>query len=186
MGVFANRDHDAPAVVYRGEADIRSDFDLVDHGGRPVTEADFAGRWQLVFFGFTTCPGVCPTTLGCLATVLDLPGAQADQVAPLFITVDPERDTPGVMADYVAHFHPRLAGLTGSLAQVAEAAQSYKVYHMHMEDAAAPDGHRTAHAGHLYLLRPDGRFEAVFLEGDQPPADLAEEIETRLDKERRS
>ncbi|WP_321174959.1 SCO family protein [Brevirhabdus pacifica] len=150
-----------------------------------MTEADFAGRWQLVFFGFTHCPDVCPTTLAYMARVLDLLGAGADQVAPLFITVDPERDTPEVMAAFVSSFHPRLVGLTGSPQQAAEAARNFKVYHEHMADAHAPDGYTMAHAGHIYLMRPDGSFEAVFLEGDQPPADLAGEVRMRLDREGR-
>lgn len=185
VGVFILRDHDTHAVVYSGEADIRSDFDLVDHSGWPVTEEDYADRRQLVFFGFTNCPDVCPTTLAYTATVLDLLDENADHIAPLFITVDPERDTPGVLADYVANFHPRLVGLTGTPAQATAAAQSFKVYHSHMADAKAPDGYTMAHAGHIYLMRPDGRFEAVFLERDQPPEDLAEEIELRLEKEGR-
>ncbi|WP_334061218.1 SCO family protein [Limimaricola cinnabarinus] len=186
-GLFALRAPTAPTeVVYSGEADIRSDFELVDHTGRPVTEADYAGRWQLVFFGFTNCPDVCPTTLAYMATALDLLGENADRVAPLFITVDPERDTPEVMADYVANFHPDLVGLTGSEAQAAAAAQAFKVYHEHMADAQAPDGYTMAHAGHIYLMRPDGRFDAVFLEGDQPPEELAREVEKRLEKEARS
>ncbi|MFW8596365.1 SCO family protein [Cribrihabitans neustonicus] len=185
VGVFVLRDHDTHTVVYSGEADIRSDFDLVDHTGRLVTEEDYADRWQLVFFGFTNCPDVCPTTLAYMATVLDLLDENADHVAPLFITVDPERDTPEVLADYVANFHPRLVGLTGTPNQATAVAQSFKVYHAHKADAEAPDGYTMAHAGHIYLMRPDGRFEAVFLEGDQPPEDLAEEIELRLEKEGR-
>ncbi|MSU90817.1 SCO family protein [Rhodobacteraceae bacterium 2CG4] len=180
-GLLVLRDPSAPAgVAHSGEADIRSDFALVDHTGRPVTEAAYAGRWQLVFFGFTNCPDVCPTTLAYMATALDLLGEDASQVAPLFITVDPERDTPEVMADYVANFHPDLVGLTGSEEQVAAAAQAFKVYHERLPDAEAADGYRMAHAGHIYLMRPDGRFEAVFLEGDQPPEDLAREIERRI------
>lgn len=186
VGVLTLRDDNASAVVYSGEADIRSDFNLVDHTGRPVTEADYADHWQLVFFGFTNCPDVCPTTLAYMATVLDLLGADAEQVAPLFITVDPERDTPEVMANFISNFHPRLVGLTGSRTQVSEAAQSFKVYHEQLANAEAPDGYTMAHSGYIYLMRPNGRFEAVFLEGDQPPEDLAKAIETRLDETGRS
>ncbi|PHP26543.1 SCO family protein [Limimaricola cinnabarinus] len=186
-GLVVLRDPSAPIeVAYSGEADIRSDFELIDHTGRAVTQADYAGRWQLVFFGFTNCPDVCPTTLAYMATALDLLNEDADRIAPLFITVDPERDTPEVMADYVANFHPDLVGLTGSNDQVTAAAHAFKVYHEQLPDAEAADGYRMAHAGHIYLMRPDGRFEAVFLEGDQPPEDLAREIEMRLEAEERS
>jgi protein SCO1/2 len=163
-----------------GEADIRSDFSLVDHTGRAVTEADFAGHWQLVFFGFTHCPDICPTTLAYMASVLDLLGSQAEQVAPLFITVDPARDTVPVMADYVSAFHPRLVGLTGTEAQVAHAAESFRTWYERMEDGTAPDGYMMAHAGHIYLMRPGGAFETVFRETDQSPEDVARQILTRV------
>ena len=117
------------AVRYSGEADIRSEFSLIDHTGQEVTQADYADRWQLVFFGFTNCPDVCPTTLAYMASVLDLLGKDADQVAPIFITVDPERDTVPVMAEYVSAFHPRLIGLTGTGAQVAEATRSFRTWY---------------------------------------------------------
>lgn len=175
-----------PVVTHRGEADIRSEFSLVDHTGRTVTEDDYAGRWQLVFFGFTHCPDICPTTLAYMGTVLDLLSEKADRVAPLFVTVDPERDTPEVLSDYVSAFHPRLTGLTGTEAQVAAAAEAFKVYYERLEDESAPDGYLMAHAGHIYLMSPDGSFEAVFLEGDQPPEVLAEEISMRITKENRS
>jgi protein SCO1/2 len=170
-------------VTYSGEADIRSEFSLVDHRGRAVTQDDFADRWQLVFFGFTNCPDICPTTLAYMGSVLDILGPKADRIAPLFVTVDPERDTAEVLADYVANFHPRLVGLTGSKPQVVAAAEAFKVYHERLEDEDAPDHYTMAHAGHIYLMRPDGSFEAVFLEGDQPPEALAEEITMRLEKE---
>jgi protein SCO1/2 len=181
----ANAPQDPPLVVITGEADIRSKFSLTDHTGRPVTEADFAGRWQLVFFGFTNCPDICPTTLAYIASVLDLLGDRADRVAPLFITVDPVRDTVPVMAAFVAAFHPRLIGLTGTEAQVAEAAQNFRVYSEKMADASAPDGYLMAHAGYIYLMTPKGRFEAVFRENGQPPEALAEEIVMRIEKEER-
>ena len=115
--------------VYRGDADIRSDFTLINHDGQTVTQDDYKGRWQLVFFGFTHCPDICPTTLAYMGSVLDQLGSDASQVAPLFVTVDPERDTPEVLKDYVANFHPQLIGLTGNTAQVADAAEAFKVYH---------------------------------------------------------
>jgi cytochrome oxidase Cu insertion factor (SCO1/SenC/PrrC family) len=163
-----------------GEANIRSVFSLTDHTGRAVTEADYAGRWQLVFFGFTHCPDICPTTLAYMASVLDLLGPEAGRMAPLFVTVDPERDTVPVMAEYVAAFHPRLVGLTGTEAQVAAAAESFKTWYERMEDEAAPHGYMMAHAGHIYLMRPDGKFEAVFQESDQSAKDFAGQILTAV------
>jgi len=174
----------APRVSSVGEADIRSEFSLTDHTGRAVTQADFAGRWQLVFFGFTHCPDICPTTLAYMVSVLDLLGPQAGRVAPLFVTVDPVRDTAPVMAEYVSAFHPRLVGLTGTEAQVAEAAQNFRTWFERVEEETAPDGYRMAHAGHIYLMDPDGRFDAVFQERDQPPEAVAEEIVKRIEKEK--
>ena len=167
-------------VRYSGEADIRSELSLTDHTGQEVTQADYSDRWQLVFFGFTNCPDICPTTLAYMSSVLDLLGDDADQVAPIFITVDPERDTVPVMAEYVSVFHPRLIGLTGTEAQVAEATRNFRAWYERTEDDSAPDGYFMAHAGHIYLMRPSGEFEAVYQEGGQPPEALAQEIRKKL------
>lgn len=170
----------APTAKQVGQAMIKSEFDLVDHHGNRVTEEDFAGLWQLVFFGFTYCPDVCPTTLATIAEVLDTLGTDADQVAPLFITVDPERDTPEVMAEYVAAFHPRLVGLTGTPDQIEAAARSFRTYYAKAEEAGAPDGYLMAHSGYIYLMTPDGEYEAVFTENANPPEEIAAQIERRL------
>ncbi len=184
--IFGKDDDYSHGVRYSGEADIRSKFSLINHEGLPVTEDEYAGRWQLVFFGFTHCPDICPTTLAYMGTVLDQLGPKADGVAPLFVTVDPKRDTPDVLNEYVGAFHPRLIGLTGSDAQVAEAAEAFKVFYERHQDDSVPNGYMMAHAGHIYLMRPNGKFEAVFLEGNQPPKALAEEITMRMAKEKRS
>jgi len=175
-----------PVAHVTGEALITSDFALTDHTGRRVTEADFAGRWQLVFFGFTYCPDICPTTLAYMGSVLDLLGDNAERVAPLFVTVDPARDTPEVMAAYVAAFHPRLIGLTGTEAEVAAAAKALRVYYERMDQADAPDGYLMAHSGYIYLMTPEGRFDAVFREGRESAEALAGEILTRIAKENRT
>tara|TARA_R110002050_G_scaffold33975_5_gene86069 strand:- start:2137 stop:2775 length:639 start_codon:yes stop_codon:yes gene_type:complete len=169
-----------PPSVTTGEAAIRSELSLIDHNGNRVTEADFLGRWQLVFFGFTYCPDVCPTTLAYMANVLDRFGGEVEQVAPIFITVDPSRDTPEVMAEYVQAFHPKLVGLTGSEAAVAAAAQSFRVYYEKMEEETAPDGYLMAHSGHIYLMTPEGRFEDVFREADQSAEDMATDVLARM------
>ena len=169
-----------PPSVTVGEAAIRSEFSLTDHNGNRVTEADFLGRWQLVFFGFTHCPDVCPTTLAYMANVLDRFGSEVERVAPIFITVDPTRDTPEVMAEYVQAFHPKLVGLTGSEAEGAAAAQSFRVYYERMEEETAPDGYLMAHSGHIYLMTPEGRFEDVFREGDQSAEEMATEVLARM------
>lgn len=181
----ARAPQDLPATRITGEAAITNAYALTDHTGRAVTAETFAGQWQLVFFGFTYCPDICPTTLAYMASVMDLLGKDAKEVAPIFITVDPQRDTVGVMADYVTAFHPALFGLTGTEAQVAEAATNFRVFYERAEDEAAPDGYLMAHSGYIYLMRPEGRFEAVFREGDQPPEVLTSEIAMRIEKEKR-
>jgi protein SCO1/2 len=123
-----------------GEALIESEFSLIDHTGKPMTDEDFEGKWQLVFFGFTYCPDVCPTTLNDVSIVLEELGAEADQLQPLFITVDPERDTPEVMAEYVANFDPRIVGLTGSPEQIEQATQAFRAYYAKVEQDGVPDG----------------------------------------------
>ena len=100
--------------------------------------------------------------------------------------MDPERDSVEIMAEYVAAFHPRLIGLTGSPEQIAAAADEFKVYYEKLEDDSAPDGYLMAHTGYIYLMRPDGSFEAVFRESGQEPERLAEEILVRIEKEGRS
>lgn len=169
-----------PSPVTVGEAAISSEFSLIDHNGNRVTEADFLGRWQLVFFGFTHCPDVCPTTLAYMAIVLDRLGEVVERVAPIFITVDSSRDTPEVLAEYVQAFHPKLVGLTGSEAEVAAAAHSFRVYYERMGEETAPDGYLMAHSGHIYLMTPEGRFEDVFREGEQSAEEMAADILARM------
>lgn len=148
-------------------------FSLIDHNGRSVTDHDFRGKFMLVFFGYTFCPDVCPIDLQIISKAVDALGEAGTQVQPIFITVDPERDTVEVLARYVSHFHPRLLGLTGTPEQVAMAAQSYGVLYITALDAVSDsDG---AHAQYLvdhstltYLLGPDGRFRAAFPHNTDP------------------
>lgn len=141
---------------------IKSDFDLVDHTGSSMTDEDFKGRWQLVFFGFTFCPDICPTTLSTVTAVMEGLASDGDEIAPLFITVDPERDTPEVMADYVANFDPRIIGLTGRPEQIAAAAKAFRVYYNKAVNADAPDDYSMDHSAFLYLMGPDGEYVTHF------------------------
>jgi protein SCO1/2 len=149
-----------------GEALIGSEFALIDHTGKAVTNEDFPGRWQLVFFGFTYCPDVCPTTLATVSAVLEELGEDAEQVAPLFVTVDPERDTPPVMAEYLANFDPRIVGLTGSPEQIKEAAKAFRVYYAKVDKDDLPGGYTMDHSAFLYLMDPDGNYAAHFSHQD--------------------
>jgi protein SCO1/2 len=144
-------------------------FSLVDQAGRPVTEADFAGRWLLVYFGYTYCPDVCPTELGIVAAALDTMGPAGEAVTPVLVTIDPERDTPAQLADYVSRFHPRMIGLTGSPEQVAQAARAYRVYYAKTRPAGAGD-YLMDHSGFVYLVGTDGRVRSLFRPETSPEA----------------
>src|SRR3546814_3262603 len=108
-----------------GTVPIGGPFTLVDHQGRTVTEQDFGNRYLLVFFGFSHCPDICPTTLADIAGTLDMLGGVADAVQPLFVSLDPERDTPERLAEYVAALDPRIVGLTGTPEQIAEIGRAH-------------------------------------------------------------
>jgi protein SCO1/2 len=168
----------AISVQVPGNVAVGGPFTLVDSAGRTVTDADFRGRWMLVYFGYTFCPDVCPTELQTVTSALDLLGPLAEKVAPLFITVDPERDTVPVMADYVKLFGPRLVGLTGSPAQVAAAARAYRVYFAKSTPKETSE-YLMDHSSFLYLMGPDGRFRALFRQGTSAQ-ELADSIRARL------
>jgi protein SCO1/2 len=139
-----------------GRVPIGGDFALTDHTGARVGEASFRGRLMLVYFGYTWCPDVCPTELQVIGAALDLVGEDASEVAALFITVDPERDTWQVLADYVPHFHERLIALTGTPRDIAAAARAYRVYYA---KADAGDGaYLMDHTSLVYLMDRDGAY----------------------------
>jgi protein SCO1/2 len=122
-----------------------------------VSEKDFLGRHMLVFFGFTYCPDICPTELQVMTAALDMMGADGDRIQPVFITVDPERDTPEVMKSYVENFGPRLVGLTGSLEEITAVAKAYRVYFAKAAKTGTDD-YLMDHSSIIYLMGPDGRF----------------------------
>jgi protein SCO1/2 len=140
-------------------------FSLVDHSGKPVTDRDFRGKFMLVFFGYTSCPDVCPMDLQIIAQVLDELGETGERLQPIFISVDPARDTPEVVAQYASHFHPRLIGLSGSRQQTAAAARNYGVISMKFIDEDDPENYSINHSALIYLLGPDGKFVAAFEHG---------------------
>jgi protein SCO1/2 len=160
-------------------AAIGGPFALTDQNGRAVTDRDFAGRWRIVYFGFTHCPDVCPTDLAVIGRALARfeksdPG-RAAKVVPIFVSVDPERDTPAVLKDYVSAFHPRLVGLTGTPAQVAAAAKVFRIYYAR-EAGSAAGGYNVNHSRLTYLFGPDGAPIAL-LPADQGAEAVARELE---------
>lgn len=145
--------HDLLATQFGGP------FTLTDHTGKRVSDADFRGRFMLVYFGFTRCTDTCPVDLPIIAQALDKIGPLAGTVAPLFITVDPANDTPAVIAPYVAIYHPALIGLTGSEAEIAAVAKAYKVHRRKLTQSHHGAGEYAVDHGSLtYLMGRDGRF----------------------------
>lgn len=138
---------------------IGGPFELRDQHGQAVSEQTFNGQWLLVFFGFTRCADICPTTLVHMAKVLDGLGEQAEQVQPLFISLDPERDTPDVLTAYTEFFDERILGLTGSPEQLRQVADAYSVY---FQKVPMGDTYMLDHTGSIYLMAPDGELAELF------------------------
>ncbi len=157
-------------------AAIGGPFTLTDGAGKAVTDRSFRGKYMLVYFGYTFCPDVCPTTLTQVADALDKLGARADQVQPLFITVDPARDTAPVVGQYAAAFGPRLDGLTGTAEQVAAVAKEYRVYYAPHRTGPNPGDYTMDHSSILYVMDPQGRFDGIIRadeDADAMAADLS-------------
>lgn len=140
---------------------IGGPFALVNAAtGQQVSDRDFRGKWLLIFFGYTHCPDVCPTTLANIAEATAELGKLADKIQPLFITVDPERDTRQILVDYTGAFDPRIIGLTGTLDQIATAAKAYGVYY---KKRTVGDDYYMDHSAAIYVARPDGTYASSFL-----------------------
>lgn len=152
-----------------GSALIGGEFELVDHESHVVTDADFRGKFMLIYFGYTFCPDVCPTELQAMSAAIDELGAAGTEVQPIFITVDPARDTVAVMADYRGHFHPRLIALTGTPEQISAAAKAYRVYYAKNGDESAED-YLMDHSSFVYLMDRDGRYVTHFAPNTLPEA----------------
>jgi cytochrome oxidase Cu insertion factor (SCO1/SenC/PrrC family) len=162
-----------------GTALVGGPFQLIDQDGKTVTEKDFLGKHMLAFFGYTYCPDVCPTELQVISAALAQLGPKADQIRPVFITVDPARDTPKAIKEYLSNFDPRFVGLTGSAQQVAQAARAYRVYYAKVENKSDPQSYLMDHSSIVYLMSPDGRFLKHFAYTTDA-AGLAKDIETAL------
>jgi protein SCO1/2 len=159
-------------------------FSLTDQYGTRRTDMDFRGKYMLIFFGYTYCPDVCPTTLAVEKEALDKLGALANRIVPIFITVDPKRDTPDKLKSYLSSFdasqpstRPNFVGLTGTDEEIAKAAKAYRVYYRAHLDGfmAGAAGYSIDHTGDVYLMSPEGKFVAYYSQGilsDEMAADL--------------
>ena len=145
-------------------------FELTAHTGERMRDVDFRGRYMLIFFGYSLCPDICPIEMEKITATLNLleeEGLDTTPVQPLFITLDPARDTPEMLADFVGQYHPRLIGLTGSEADVDAVVKAYRVYREVVEDPSY-DGYLINHLWVDFLMGPDGSFERVFTSKDTP------------------
>lgn len=181
-------DNGAAGATARPAVSIGGPFQLIDHTEKLVTDIDFRGRFLLIYFGYGYCPDVCPTELANMAAALDRLGDRAERVQPLFITIDPARDTPKFLAEYVANFHPRLIGLTGTAGQIAAAAKAYRVFYARSVEMTLEQADKTGsveyfmdHSGFVYLMGPDGEYRAMFRRATNPQS-MADTIAGFLDK----
>ena len=166
-------------VQSSGAALIGGPFSLVGADGKPVTDRNFRGRYMLIFFGFTHCPDICPAELQVIAQAMEQLGDKAKKVVPIFVTLDPERDTPEAMANYVKSFGPNFVGLTGSPEAIAAAAKAYRVAYSKVENKDSAGDYSVDHSALAYLMDPEGRYVTHFSYGlstDQ----MAEKLEKLL------
>lgn len=161
-----------------GKAAIGGSFALVDHNGKAVTEKSYSGDLLLVFFGFTYCPDICPAALQTVTAALDKLGDKANKVRPLFISVDPGRDTPEQLKLYMSNFHKRIVGLTGTQEQIAAVGKAYRIFFRKVEDSSNSDGYTMDHSAFIYLMAPNGDYITHF-----SPATSPDKMEQRLRSE---
>ncbi|MBY0407038.1 MAG: SCO family protein [Rickettsiales bacterium] len=183
-------------AIGQSEVLIGGPFTLTDQNGQTVHESDFRGKLMLVFFGFTHCPEICPVTVKTLSDVMGMLGEKADQVAPIFITVDPARDTPEVMKAYLENFDKRFLGLTGAQEDITAVQAAYKAYaakavtespeaeagheaHDHGAEADAKD-YTMDHSAYVYLMDKEGKYHKIF-SYTTPAAELAKAVEQALE-----
>jgi protein SCO1/2 len=162
-----------PQEAASSSPSIGGPFTLVATDGKTVTDQSYRGKWLFIYFGYTFCPDACPTALNNISVALEKLGSEADKIQPLFITVDPKRDTVEVMTDYLKSFDPRIVGLTGSQAQTDAAAKAYRIYVAPQNNGG--DDYTVDHSAYLYFMDPQGKFVNV-VPGDVPGDQMAEKL----------
>jgi protein SCO1/2 len=160
LGAYALLLNSGPGdrVETSGKALVGGPFTLVDASGKTVTDQNFRGRYMLIFFGFTHCPDICPAELQVMAAALDQLGDKAKKVVPIFITLDPERDTPEAVGAYVKNFSPNIVGLTGSMDAISAAAKAYRVSFSKFQDPTGGENYTIDHSALAYLMGTDGEY----------------------------
>lgn len=150
-----------PKSTTSGTAAIGGPFALVATNGEVVTDQTYRGKWALIFFGYTFCPDVCPTTLNNMTVALETLGSEAAKIQPIFITIDPARDTRSVLTEYLKSFDPRILGLTGTQAQIDRVVKEYRIYVAQQKSETDDKDYLISHSGYLYLMSPNGKFVNV-------------------------
>jgi protein SCO1 len=166
------------AIDVTGSSQVGGELGLTDHHGKPRTLADFRGKVVIVNFGYTSCPDVCPTTLAEFASAMRRLGDDAARVQVLFVTVDPKRDTPELLAQYVPAFHPAFLGLRGDDAATARVTKSFGVYSS-IQEGKTPETYTVSHSGQSFVFDPQGRLRLVVPPG-LPPESLASDLRLLL------
>jgi protein SCO1 len=162
-------------TITSGRIAIGGPYALTDQDGKPRASTDFPGKYQLVYFGYTFCPDICPTDLQKMVAALTSMGPAAAPITPIFVTVDPTRDTAAPLARYVALFSPKLVGLTGSAAEVDAVVHAYRVYVDKLPPASPGAAYLVNHSAFMYLMNPQGKLAAIF-PPDIKTADLARQL----------
>lgn len=158
---------------------IGGPFALTNQDGKRMTDADFRGKYMLVTFGYTACPDVCPAELQTMANAMEQLGAKSDEVTPVFITIDPERDTVPQVGEYVKNFHQRFVGLTGTPEEIKHAARAYRVYYAKAEAKESALGYLMDHSAFIYLMNRQGEYVTHFSYAT-PPEKIVAAIEKAL------
>jgi protein SCO1/2 len=164
-------------VVTTGQADVGGSFQLTDQSGKRVSDKDFRGRYMLIYFGYSFCPDVCPTTLAVMAQALEKLGDRSQRITPILITIDPERDTPKVLEDYVKAFGPSFVGLTGSADEIKAVEKKYRVYAV--KKPLEGGNYGMDHSSVIYLMGPDGKIVSFYDEAISPD-DLAKDLKQKI------
>ena len=136
---------------------VGGSYSLTDHNGKKVTDKSFSNKFKIIYFGYTFCPDICPTGMAVISQALDLLGNKAQRIKPIFITVDPKRDSVEIMAEYHSHFHPSFSNLTGTLDQIRRVAKLYRVYYK-KSDASEAENYLMDHSSIMYVLSPEGEY----------------------------
>ncbi|MHA1164660.1 MAG: SCO family protein [Alphaproteobacteria bacterium] len=165
LGTVLFRTPNPEPQIVSGKALIGGPFTLTDHTGKRVTEKDFLGKLSLVYFGYTYCPDVCPAELQVMAAAIDELGAKKKMVTPIFITIDPERDTVEQMNSYVSNFHEQLIGLTGTPQEIKAVTGAYKIYYKKVSDDPSSTDYVMDHSSIVYLMSPKGEYLTHFSYG---------------------